>query len=252
MCRAYIFKIVRSPLTYLAIIGVAAVFATNFLNGLAGSSDVVNHLDVFLGLDAFRKIIAVMSALPFAANFAEEWNSSVTANCITRKNVGKYAGTNVVFCWITSFLAVFLGMMIFVEIYTFILPLYKPNPNPKVTPYGIFLDSGMPIIYVLARVAVFAASCAMWSVMGMALSAFFPNKYIAICSPFVASYVIERLTMQLPGLLDFHKLSLSYIDNKASPIFAFSYSMGFFILISAVCGLGFYFIVRKKVQCEFN
>ena len=56
MCRAYIFKIVRSPMTYLAIIGVAAVFATNFLNGYAGSGDVVNHLEVFWDWTLFGRL----------------------------------------------------------------------------------------------------------------------------------------------------------------------------------------------------
>lgn len=250
MSRAYLFKILRSPMIYLAIIGVAAVCTTNLINGQAAVADVVYHLEIFFGLDAYRKIIAVMSALPFAANFAEEWKSSVTASCVTRKNVAKYACSNVAFCWVSSFLAVFLGMMLFVGVYTIFLPLYEFDPNPKFTPYGIFLDMEMPLLYVLARIAVFSASCAMWSVMGMLLSAFFPNKYIAICSPFVASYAIERITMQFPNALDLHQISLSYLDSKANPPLSFLYSIGIFALISAVCGFVFYVIVRKRVQCE--
>ena len=251
MCRAYLYKLFRSPLSYFAVLGVAAVCATNFFNGWIGAGDVVNHMEVFLGLDAYRKIIAVLGALPFTANFAEEWNEAVTLHCVARRGIKKYSFSNVLFCWITSLLAVFLGMMLFTAVYSFFIPIYTPNPNPKPTPYGVFLDTGYPMLYLTARISIFSASCAMWSVMGLLLSAFFPNKYIAICSPFVASYVIERITIQFPDLLNLHALSLSYMDERIAPMPAFLYSLGVFAVISLICGSAFYLLVRKRVQCEF-
>lgn len=251
MSRAYLYKLFRSPMTYIAILGIAAVCGTNFLNGWVDSGSVVYHMNIFLDLDAYRKIITVLGAMPFAANFAEEWNESVVLHCIARRGIGKYSFSNIMFCWITSLLVVFGGMMIFTGVYSLFIPFYEFDPNPKFTPYGIFLDMGYPLLYMSARIFMFSTSCAMWSVMGMLLSAFFPNKYIAICSPFVASYTIERITMQFPDFLNLHVLSLSYIDNRVAPSFAFFYSLGVFTVISAICGFAFYLIVRKRVQCEF-
>lgn len=250
MSRAYFLKLFMSPLIYVSILGIAAVCATNFLNGWICTGSVVYHMNIFLDLDAYRKIIAVLGALPFAGNFADEWNEAVALHCIVRRGVGRYSLANIMFCFMVSLLSVFLGMMLFSGIYSLFIPFYEFDPNPKFTPYGVFLDEGHPFLYLAARVFVFAASCAMWSVMGMLLSAFFPNKYIAICSPFVASYVIERITIQFPDLLNLHVLSLSYLDKRYSPAFGLSYSLGIFIGVSAVCGLVFYTVVRRRTQCE--
>lgn len=250
MSKAYFYKLFRSPMLYIAILGVTAVCSTDLLNGWINKGSVIYHIDIFLGLDSYRKIVAVLGALPFAANFSEEWNNSVTNNCVVKCGIKKYAFSNVLFCHITSLLTVFIGMMIFAGLYSFFIPFYEFDPNPKVTPYGIFLDNGFPLIYMLARIFIFSASCAMWSVMGLLLSGFFPNKYIAVCSPFVASYIIERFTMQLPPFLNLYPLSLSFMDEHINPLAAFLYSYGLFALISAICGFAFYFIVRKKVNCE--
>lgn len=250
MAKAYFYKLFRSPLTYISVLGITGLCCTRFLEGQGQYWSVVYHVNLFLDLDAYRKVISVFAALPFAANFAEEWKEAVTVSCVTRRNVRKYALDNIVFCWVTSLLAVFLGIMLFAGVYSLFIPFYIYDPNPKFTPYGIFLDTGYPLLFLTARVFIFSASCAMWSVMGMLLSAIFPNKYIAICSPLVASYIIERFSMQLPTFFDLYALSLSYLDSGLNPALAFFYSLGVFAAISAICGLIFYHIVKRRVRCE--
>lgn len=249
MFKAYMYKALRSPLTLIGILGVFAVCCTHFFSDILFSNDMVTHIIFFLNVDAYRKAIALFAALPFTANFAAEWQNGVTKYCVIRGGTKKYAATNGLFCAGTSFLSVFLGMMLFVGVFSFWITLYKPDPNPKGLPFGVLLDNGLPLLYLIIHVFIFSCSVSMWCVMGMFFSTFFPNKYVAVCSPLVASYVIERITINFPDAANLWYLSLSHFNNN-DPLLSFLYIMGVFTGFSVVLVVAFYFVLRKKVQNE--
>ncbi len=248
MFRAYLFKLLRSPLTYIAILGTTALcWTTCLVNRDFYVSNVVYHVNIFLDLDAYRKLLPVFGALPFTANFADEWKSGITCYCVTRKSVKEYAAANVLFCWFTSLLTVFLGMLLYAFIYSFFIPLYGEYTNPQTYLFGKFLMNGQGWLYMLLKIFIFACSCSMWTVMGLLLSAFMPNKYVAIASPFVASYIVERITLQFPPRLNLWLLSLC-ATAWSSDLVGGLYTFGVFALISAVCGVLFFIIVRRRVR----
>lgn len=252
MTRAYLFKLFRSPLTYIAIIGTAALcFTHGVINRNFYDDTVVYHVDIFLNLDAYRKLLPVFGALPFAANFSDEWKSGVTLGCTLRRGVKKYAAANVLFCAATSLLTVFLGMMLYAGVYSLFIPLYGEYNNPASFLFGGLLTSGRGWLFMIFQIFIFACSCSMWAVMGLLLSALMPNKYVAIAAPFVASYIVERITIQFPPRLNLWYLSLGAMDAK-SDLMGFLYIVGVFAEISAVCGVLFYIIVRKRVRNEIT
>lgn len=252
--RAYFFKLIRSPLFYIGILGTAAVCASRrlFPNGMMGGY-VALEINLILDLDSMRKVIAIFGALPFAANFADEWTNTVTTSCVSRCGVRKYAFSNIALCFISSLIAVFLGMMLYAVICSVFMPLYNYDQlQDHFSPLQrALILSRMPVLYIIYYVFVFAASCAMWSVMGMMLTAFFPNKYVAICSPFVASYIIERISMQLPDTFNLWYVSLSRLGWENVWV-QFFYSVGLFVAIAAICGLVFAVIVKRRVQNEIT
>lgn len=250
--RAHLYKLIRSPLFYLGILGTAAVCASRRLipNGMLGGYVTV-ELNLILDLDSMRKVMAIFGALPFAANFADEWTNMITTSCVSRCGVKKYAISNVALCFLSSFAAVFLGMMLYAGICSAFMPLYKYEQLPEILSplQRAFISTHLPIVYIMYYTFVFAASCAMWSVMGMMLSAFFPNRYVAICSPFVASYVIERISMQLPDAFNLWYVSLSRLGWK-NVLLQFLYSVGLFVGIAVLCGWVFAEIIKRRVRNE--
>ncbi len=252
MFSAYLYKLFRSPLTYFAIVGTVALCWTHVLLYHAPfSGDVVYHVQLFLDLDAYRKVVPVFGALPFTANFADEWKSGVTGYCITRSGVKKYSAANVLFCAVSSLVTVFGGMMLFVWMYSFFIPLYDEYENPYTNLFGQLLIGGHGMIFIMLRIFVFACSCSMWAVMGLLMSAFMPNKYVAIAAPFVASYIVERITLQFPPKLNLWYLSLCATE-WSNDLIGFLYTVGIFAAISAACGVLFYMIVRKRVRNEIT
>lgn len=251
MIRAYIYKILHSVPFYLSIIGVFLICSIRMLGGAFGGEDVLMEMNILLDLDAFRKVIAVFAALPFAANFAVEWKSNVTNSCILRSSSNKYIAANIVFCFITAFITVLIGMILFMCIYTLKLPLYIFDPNPKIPPYGILIDQGFPTIYLLIRITIFSFSCAMWSISGLALAALFPDPFVATCTPFITSYLLERVSMQFPDVFNLWYLSLSRVAIYDNAVISFIYTIAVFTLLAALFGFIFAKAVKRRIANEF-
>lgn len=247
MFRAYMYKLLHSPIILISIIGVVALCCTNFLTYDFSYGDVVSHMNVFFNIGVYRKAMTIFAAFPFAANFADEWSSGITSSCIIRRGIFRYSAANLLFCIFSSIFTVFIGIMIFSVAYSFFVPIYVPNGNPYTFIFGQYLSSGQGMIFLMLRVLVFSVSCAMWTVMGMLLSALFPNKYVAICTPFVASYIIERITIQLPEDLNLWYLSLSLVTFK-NDIIGFIYCISVFLIIMVLCGLCFIYLLKRRLQ----
>lgn len=258
MYRAYIRKLLRSPLFYIGIVGVLAIcFTRTFqIKNLGHAKDVLREVEHLLYFDNLQKAIVIFGALPFAANFADEWKCGVTAQCVSRVGAGKYAASNILVCFGSTFVAVLTGMLIYSGIYSTFYPFYIPDGNSLGTSYDIFIQNGAPILYLISLVFVYAASCGMWSVMGLMMSAFLPNKYIAVCAPFAASYAIERLTMGLPPALNMWSISISALPwneiSLKSALLTIFYSTGFFCIIAGICGVVFSVKVKRRIRCEIT
>lgn len=253
MIKGYLYRLAKSPLTYIGVLGVFAVCLMNLRGMLITEyTTVLQRIDLFLDLDAFRKLVVIFAALPFTANFADDWKNNVTMSCITRKGIKKYAVSNVLFCVVTAFLAVFIGMVLYMLVMSVFTEFDSPDLNVHAGyPYCELLNNGPRWLYPVIRIFVFSVSCSAWCAMGLMLSALIPNKYVAVCSPVVASYVIERITIQFPIEFNLYSLSLS-VPLIVNSLVTFIYTMLMFLGISALCGYGFYFVLRKRVQNEIT
>lgn len=253
MFRAYFYKTIRSPFFYIGILGVIAVCFTMFnaFTPYTHYGSVIEEIEGFLIFGEIYKIIPVFAALGFTANFAVEWKFKAAMSAASRIGAVRYAVSQIVICFFSALMIVFFGMMIFSGIYSFFLPIYYDNGNPLSQPYGIFVELGVPILEIAAVVTVFAVSCAAWCVMGLMLSAIFPNKYVAICAPFAASYIIERPTLSFPPPLNLWYIGSSMLQWK-SAFLQFIYSVGIYSAMAFVCGIFFVIIVKRRFSCEFS
>ena len=249
--RAHFYKLIRDPLFYFGIIATALLCAYTWVGKDPWiAADVANQISITIYFATLRGMIAIAGALPFVANFAGEWTSRVTIGCVARCGVKRYAVSNVVVCFVSSLVTVFLGMMLYAGVLSFFMPLFEDVPNNSMNTFDeTLLRGGMPWVYIIFRIMPFAAACGMWSVMGMMLTAFFPNKFVGICTPFVASYVIERITYEFPTPINLYNVSLGFVDME-NIWFQQLYCVGFFAALSAVFGFVFVIMVKRRVQNE--
>lgn len=209
----------------------------------------------------FGYIIAILGAVPFAANFAEEWKSGVSKSVICRSGVKKYAISNIVVCALSSFVTITLGMMIFAVVLNgFAMPIeeldeYAAAQYLKI-PYGKIIVAGYPFLYILARVTAFAAANSVAVVMGMTVSAFFPDKYIAVCSPLVFMSVIEIFSQMFASddiatfYFNFTYLKNSWLPIYENPFLELLHTFTYFAVFIVIFGIVFVKAVERRVRVE--
>ncbi len=246
MLRSYSYKLIRSPFFFIGTLATLAVSLYSIKG--SHSSDALNGFMSLIGFESYRKLFILFAAVPFASNFADEWNSKAIINFITRKDTIKYACSNLVMCYLSATASVFVGMMIYIFVQSMRMPLF--NPENIFGSYAQTIESGLPLLALMLMAFVFASSCGMWAVMGLTISAFFPSRYVALCAPFVFCYIIERFTRNLPD--HFSLASLSKSQLTSTPLFGFLWSNFVFIVISAVCGVIFTIKVKWRVENELS
>lgn len=104
-------------------------------------------------------------------------------------------------------------------------------------------------MYIAAECFIYAECAAMWAVMGLMMSAFFPNKYIAVFAPLVAGYVIERITMNFPNIFNLWYVSVSLLRWN-SLWGQITYSVLYLALLAAIYGIIFGITVKRRIQNE--
>lgn len=243
MFGAHFFKLVRSPYLYIGFIGVLSL--SFYSMSKSYGNNAFTNLQALLGLESFGRMFVICAAIPFTANFADEWNSRVITGCVSRKNVLKYSVSNVAVCFISAFATVFLGLMFCVFENLISNPPFD-SANPIGTPYGELFNTGAVLLPFLFTAIVFALSCGMWAVMGLTLSAFFPSKFVAVCSPFVFCYVIERSTRIFSEEFNLYALSRSASSHNAA--FTVIWASAVFLALSLLCGIIFTLVVKRRVE----
>lgn len=250
MLRSYFCKLLRSPYTYagmLCIMGLC-IFASfeslDTFKGLGGN-DVYDDMQILLDFKGYRKAFIIFGAIPFASNFADEWNSKATINFVTRKDAANYAASNVAACFISSLLTVFIPLLLFLMVYS---QCGKDFYTGDYIDYLLVFDD--PFLSTVIFFLTFSVSCALWSVTGMALSAFFPSRYIAFGAPFILSNVVERITFNMPWQFCFYGISLSHTGHSA--LVSLGYSLIFYGGFSVICGMIFVIKVGKRVKNEIG
>lgn len=247
---AYCKKLFHTPALYLCILGITLTcMIRNFTENITYNS-VVYSLDLLLDLDMYRKIIPFFAAIPFAANFCREYISGITKFCIIRSDNASYILSNFVMGAVSSFVVTFLGLMIYVMILAFRMPLYYSLGNPTAEPYGVFLDGNKPIIYIIIKAVIYSVSVSMWVCSGITFSAFLPSPYIAVCSPFIFSYILEEITLNFSDCLNLWYLSTGRDVLNSTAGITFFYTLFLFILIISVLGKIFSYAVKRRITDE--
>ncbi len=251
LLRAYFYKLLTSPNIYIGIFGIALLsffsrFASDW-NSL--QNNVISSFDCLLNIDSMRKTIVIFGAVSFAANFADEWKNSVTTSVVLRCGAAKYAVCNIICVFVSSVITVFLGLLLFTGIAALFADTFSPPTlfgNFR-KPFAPIFENNVPFLYVVYKSFVIGASCGAWSVLGLAVSVFFPNKYVAVSAPIVISYLLERVTFYCPT-----PLCIALLQNAElgfdSLLGQLLYSAGFFVVLAIVGGIIFYAMLKRRVQ----
>lgn len=248
-------QILSSPILYLCIVMVAVLCAASVRETVFDITipriDLAYVMDLLMDLSLFQQLIILMAAIPTAASFCNDWCCQFIRPVVVRSGVKRYALSKVLVCVLSSFLIVLIGMALFFAFMSFLLPVAHDNPlNAPVPPYGSLLEGPVPVLYLLCVGSLFALSASLWTVIGLSVSARLPNKFVAVSTPLIASYLVQELTKSLPPQFNLYYLSRARNILGQGAAVSFLYSAFVFMALISLAGYFFYVTVQRRVQNE--
>jgi hypothetical protein len=208
-------------------------------------------IDLLFGLSMFKKALVIFAAIPFVASFCSDWNTQYIRFMLARSSVRRYTWSKVTVCSVSSFTVVFLGLLFFLLFLSFLMPVFPQDIEAhSYPPFGSLLTSGFPMASLLLTLFIFAVGNSFWVICGLTLSAYLPNRFIAVLSPFVFSYFLEEVSSGFPTWISLYHLTRvrDVIGLGALP--SLIYFIFIFGLLIFICGLIFSHQVKRRVQNE--
>ena len=147
--------------------------------------------------------MTILAAIPFAASYSIEQNSRFLIYKISRCERRAYYISKIGVAALYGGMTTLLGSLLFILILSTYLPLITPAKLFEMTalPYYDALVLGDGKLYFAIVLFLAFLSGALWGSSGMCASAFIPNPYVAVCSPFIIKFLLVEIgrLLKLPA-----------------------------------------------------
>lgn len=192
------------------------------------------------GFDLFAPVLAV---LPAATIFCDDYNSGYIKNILMRQGKNQYITDTLICSSVAGGLAILLPSFL---VYTFFVFIGMPNlPENVPANSTTFLDqsvfSGVQfwwggcymVILLLILAMLFGAT---WSNIGLCISSFIPNRYVALATPFAIYYAAHIFCYRIDKFIAFSPANMlmpigAFLPNILFP-FAYQFAL---LMLSIVC-----------------
>ncbi len=249
----YFKRVFSSPVFYVSILCIAALvwwgmcaFAyTSIISSIFiwKQFGFINYFYFMLEVGTYRKLIMLFASLPFAAEFSREFRQNCSKYIISRSSISSYLITHGVMCFFITFLTAFVGMMLC----TGIIGTFAPVGD--ISDITLFTDIDKTgWLYITYKCFHFAVSLGAWSVSGTALSAIFPDTFVAVCTPLIMSYILEFVSVRVDFLPNLHDLCRSHADISDNPFIRSAYIVFVFAMLALGFGIIFFFAAKRRLR----
>lgn len=212
-------------------------------------SDYLNFFFSSLALGGYLIFTPIITVMPGAFRFCDEYNSGYLRFMLVRsKSRRKYMFARLFSNAVSGGVANALPLAVFALIMLIFCAPYTPNGHSQ-TPFdGTILEpletfaGGLGIVGVIILLAFLFGI--VWGVVGTALSAAVPNRYVALCGPFVLFFLIHLVANAL-GAERFSPTNTILPDILPSFGFLFLYQT---VLLVLGCAAFIFFARRRLLQ----
>lgn len=212
-------------------------------------ADYINFFFSSLALGGYLIFTPIITVMPGVFRFCDEYNSGYLRFMLVRsKSRRKYMFSRLFSNAVCGGAANALPLAVFALIMLIFCDPYVPNGHSKTPLDGSILQpfenvaGGLGLVGVIILLAFLFG--VVWGVIGTALSAAVPNRYVALCGPFVLFFLMHLVASALP------KEKFSPTNTILPDILP---SFGFLFLYQAVllvlgCAAFIFFARRRLLQ----
>lgn len=234
---------------WVAVVAMCTVYYAGIWNQIKFSEDFLYLFKYSLDASSLDPIITMICVLPYTNSFCSDWNSQYLKFVVIRSDKKSYGISKVIACALSSGCAIALGMILF---FMTLIPWIK-FVSPTAANFKFFstqtlggglLLQGHYLLYFLTYVYLVFLTGAFWSVFGLSVSAYMPNKFVALCSPFIAEKILFIITSKFPVWLRLDKITQGSCIINGSYFISLSYATIIYTILTI--GMGMLFVKAAK------
>lgn len=213
---------------------------------------VLNLFITFMRFDRYKPLIILLLAAIYGGSFCEDWSNRYIRFLISRSSLKLYAigklTANFIAVMIATILSVLLGSAMLLPFFPLTNEsLFDAQSLELFYPYEGVVQGKLPILYIVIIGVILGISAVLLSTFGILISAWVPNRFVAIGITFPLYYTLFAITFFFPHLFSFWALSLGIeILPGAGAFMNFIINLTMFFLPTLLLGLEFYSVLKTR------
>jgi len=230
-----------------AVFGVCIVYYIGAWSEIKFASDILYLFRYSSTSSTFYLLLVFVSVLPYTTCFCSDWNNEFIKPAMIRTGIREYCFSKVIACSLSSGCGIIMFLLTLKPWYTLVSPSagnYQFYATKTLG--GSFLLNGQYYKYFIVYILLGFFAGALWSTAGLLVSAFIPDKFVALCSPFIIYYMLNIATMSFPVWLRLNRITEGMCIIGGT-FFSLCYAAILFITFISIIGLAFNWAVKRRL-----
>lgn len=237
------------------IIGVVATIAIFYYGSIGMMSRFTCLVEAFTNSFQYNNItnlLILTSCFIYASSFATDCQTHFSIPLIARSNKNTYLLSRCISNAISSGLALVFGAVIFIGVSYFFQSNVLSAEYLSSVDVGAFTDillKGNVLGYFAGYIYVIFIQAAFFSSLGLCITSFVPNKYVAYVSPFALSFFFTQIVnaFDLPIWMNPVRLASARISGESTQ-YVLSVVTIFFVTMMLICFTIFFFKAKRRLS----
>jgi len=199
------------------------------------------------------KLLILSATFAYAAGFCIDWQTKFVYSIIIRSEKTAYTLSKCISVAVAGGLAVAIGAAVFIGYVCVRQPIILPEAIEiemefSNQAFGDLLVNGKAALFFLSYLYIIFLQAFFFSSLGLMVSSYMPNRYVAYISPFVLSFVLNQIAnvFALPIWLDPAKLATARVFGVAASTILWM-ATATFLLFTIICDILFIHTAKRRI-----
>ena len=253
MLKADFYRAFFSMEFVMGIVSTIVIFYFGSIGMAESGASVVAAFNNTYKYNNISEMLFLAATFAYSASFCTDWQTKFHYSLIIRSKTAAYALSKCIVVMVMGGLSVAVGALVFIAT----LCIQHPDMLPSAMEidvefsgqaFGDLLVMGKAGLFFLSYLYVIFLQAAFFSMLGLLVSAYLPNKYAAYISPFILAFALNQLAnaLSLPIWLDPVKLATVKILNTPAAMIIRIVTATYISLIG-ICVILFTRKVKRRI-----
>ncbi len=238
------------------VVGVFSTVAIFYFGSVGMVSHITSAVAAFnntLKYNNISNLLILSATFAYGASFCIDWQTRFAFSIIIRSGKTAYALSKCIAAAVAGGAAVVIGAAIFIGYVCVTQPSILPEAIAvemefSNQAFGDLLVKGEAALFFLSYLYIIFLQAVFFSSLGLMISGYMPNRYVAYISPFALSFVLNQIAnvFALPIWLDPAKLATARVLG-ATAFTILWMATAVFLSLTVICDILFIRTAKRRI-----